>query len=155
MVQERDVQRFMSKVSPEPNTGCWLWTGAISSRQYGQFWVAGRTVGAHRFALSVRLGHPLPDNMDACHRCDNPPCVNPDHLFPGTAQDNMADCKRKGRIAKACGELNGRTKLTDSDVMAIRSRGTGMKTHREIAKDYGVARATVTRVLLHARRTAK
>lgn len=93
------VARFGRHVCPEPNTGCWLWTGAHSERGYGQIQGGrrgGRVVLAHRFAWATANG-PIPKGFFVCHRCDTPSCVNPDHLFLGTHDENMRDMARKGR----------------------------------------------------------
>jgi len=92
------LDRFMDKVSPEPNTGCWLWLGAHGSNGYGTFKVGGVQTSAHRASLILHGVSVLPEQM-ACHRCDNPPCVNPDHLFAASQSENMMDARRKGRIA--------------------------------------------------------
>lgn len=90
-------RRFWEKVD---KTGdCWVWTGARDSGrfQYGIFAAAGRTlVKAHRFSYELHQGA-IPDGMVICHRCDNPPCVRPDHLFAGTQKDNIHDMDAKGR----------------------------------------------------------
>jgi hypothetical protein len=96
------IDRFMANVSPEPNTGCWLWLGYATSRGYARFNLGGhqgRHVPAYRFSYEAFVG-PIPAGMLACHKCDVPQCVNPDHIFIGTQTDNMRDCAIKGRTAK-------------------------------------------------------
>jgi hypothetical protein len=95
--------------SPTPD-GCILWTGPVGSHGYGNFIVNKVRHTTHRAAYEVSVG-PIPDGMMVCHRCDVKTCINPDHLFLGTSQDNMADCARKGRQAR---------KLTDEEVRQIR-----------------------------------
>lgn len=89
------IPRFWARV--EKTSNCWLWTGTKSkSGGYGLLSVNGKYVRAHRFSFELHkkaLGH----KMEACHHCDNPPCVNPEHLFEGTHRDNMLDMKRKQR----------------------------------------------------------
>ena len=75
--------------------GCWLWVGSINHR-YGWLVVRGRKVRAHRFSYELAYGL-IPVGLLVLHRCDNPPCVRPDHLFVGTQTDNMQDMLRKGR----------------------------------------------------------
>ena len=89
-------ERFDAKVSPEPTSGCHLWTGGIFGSGYGAVWDGGRHLGAHRLAWELARG-PVPAGLCVLHRCDNPPCVNPSHLFLGTKGDNNRDKISKGR----------------------------------------------------------
>lgn len=93
-------QRFWDKVSPEPNSGCWLWTGSANEKGYGEFWNGESNQKAHRAAYE-RLVADFPDRWMICHRCDNPACVNPAHLAPGTAAQNTSDMVSKGRHVPA------------------------------------------------------
>lgn len=92
---------------------------------------------AHREAYSRAFG-PIPEGHVVCHRCDNPPCVNPEHLFAATQLENMADRNRKGRQAR--GTVNGRAKLVPEQVIAIRADERPLM---EIAAEYGVDRSTI------------
>lgn len=81
---------------PEPNSGCWLWTGSCNRDGYGRLTHSHRTVDAHRLSWLAHRG-PIPDGLWVLHACDVPSCVNPDHLWLGTNSDNQRDCTTKGR----------------------------------------------------------
>jgi hypothetical protein len=134
------MTRFHAKVSHEPNTGCWLWTGALVPKGYGSVRDDGpdfKRLGAH--VASWKLHHgPVPIGLFVCHRCDVRWCVNPDHLFLGTHQDNMDDMHGKGRAGRARGEAISRADLTAAGVLEIVERRRDGEAVRDIAADFGV-----------------
>lgn len=97
-------QRFDEKYIPEPNSGCWLWIGAVDRKGYGQLRYGGRNRVATHISLFL-VNRVLPLGMFALHRCDVSGCVNPDHLFHGTAKENTNDMYRKGRASPPPGSL--------------------------------------------------
>lgn len=88
------MNRFWSRVEKTPT--CWLWLGSRDQRGYGTMRFQGRNQRAHRIAYQLAVG-PIPEGLLACHHCDNPSCVRPDHIFIGTMADNIRDCVNKGR----------------------------------------------------------
>lgn len=112
-----DAECLLDLVEMEPNSGCWIFVGSRNEARggYGNFNYQGRNQSASRAAYLLFVG-PLAPSEYACHGCDTPPCVNPHHLFAGTARDNAQDAARKGRMAvpkpNATGELNHSAKLT-------------------------------------------
>lgn len=136
-------QRFWRRVGPISRAdGCWEWTGPMNGRGYGRFWADGRLVYPHRF-LKERVDGPIPGGMDACHRCDNPRCVNPRHVFVGTHAENMADMSRKGRWTPRVvpsGESHRNAKLTRVQADEIRD---SVESDATLARRFGVTRPTV------------
>lgn len=127
----------MKYVEPLPFSGCWLWTGFLLRDGYGGFAIGGGPVSAHRFSWSIKNGE-IPDGMCVLHRCDVACCVNPDHLFLGTQQTNIADKVAKNRQAR--GERHGMSKLSDDDVKSIGvlKNMVGMKA-KDIAPLFGIS----------------
>ena len=134
--------RFNSKY--KKTESCWIWTGAKKPTGYGNFWMNEKYLGAHCAAYLLFKGD-IPDEMLVCHKCDNPSCVNPDHLFLGSPLENMVDMKNKGRavgIAKG-GEDHPISKLKNVEIIEIRRRIKAGELLRVIAADYGVSEATI------------
>jgi hypothetical protein len=135
------TERFLTKTSVNTVTGCQEWTEALDSSGYGQFRVGRKKRTAHRVSYEIHFG-PVPDGMCVLHRCDNRACVNPEHLFLGTNGENMADRNIKGR--QACRSSHGRAKLTEADIIAIRS-STGLP-QKVLAERYGVDYSQIWRI---------
>lgn len=154
--------RFWRRVNK--TNACWVWTGAVSDKGYGSFGIGGKTTSTHRFSYELAYG-PIPQGMFVCHRCDNPPCCRPDHLFLDTAKGNARDMVAKGRARnrpfagdehwthinpsrRTRGESCGGAKLTRVSVIAIRARRAEGEPLANIAKDYGISESTVSRIAL-------
>ena len=127
-------ERLEKHSIPEPNSGCVLWCGAVDGAGYGLVKVDGKCKRSHRAAYELAHG-PIPEEMHVCHKCDVPSCINVDHLFLGSHTDNMRDKMRKGRHGHMFGEKHGSAKLTDADVLKIRS---DKRSQRVIAATYGL-----------------
>lgn len=140
------LARFLQYVSIHPITGCWLWLGYVQGDGYGNFWLDGRNIVAHIAAYRLMRGD-VPTGLFVLHTCDVRSCVNPDHLFLGTGQDNMDDMVAKGRSAH--GETHGRTQFTDEQIIEMRSRYSNDKeqTQVELAEEFGVSVSTVHNLL--------
>ena len=133
------VNRFLSFVQVR-SAGCWTWLGCTDLDGYGRFGVAGKTVLAHRVSYEMHNGK-IPTNMCVLHRCDNPGCVNPAHLWSGTYLDNAQDRENKNR--GAYGEKHWQAKLTEEQVREIRRSS---KPQGAIAKRFGIDQAHVSRI---------
>lgn len=132
-------QRFEASISPEPNSGCWLWTGCYSSNGYGQICVDGRGMNTHRASWIYHNG-PIPNGMCVRHHCDNRACVNPAHLCLGTLNDNNQDKVARGNGA---GERNSGVKLSFAKVREIRASN---EMQSVLARKYGVHQSLISRI---------
>lgn len=134
-----------TEVVRRPELGpCWEWLGPVNPDGYGKLANSdGQIVGAHRLAYTEWVG-PLDADTYACHKCDNPPCINPAHLFPGSNAENLRDMKAKRRIAN--GTRNGSAILTDAQVQEIRALA-GLKLHSEIAAQFGCSKSHVSHII--------
>lgn len=129
--------------SMEGVEGCWEWPKYRNADGYGLTKLNGKTTVATRVAYQLSVG-PIPAGMNICHRCDNPPCVRPDHLFPGTTKQNYEDAKAKDRHTR--GERQALSKLTDNDVRFIRLQADVM-TQTALAEMFDIKQSTVWSVI--------
>lgn len=148
------IDRVMDRVLRIPIAGCWIFTGALNESGYGVIGRGGRGTGttrAHRIVYENLVG-PIPAGLFVCHRCDQPACCNPHHLFLGTNAENMADCKRKGRDSKpprnlhVVGEVHPGHKLTAEQVIEMRGLREAGWTLQELADRYGVHSVSVYKI---------
>lgn len=137
------ISRFEQKF--DKTEGCWTWKASKAGQGYGQIKLPKqrRQAYAHRVAYEIYKG-PIPAGQYVCHACDNPECVNPDHLFLGSSHDNHADMKEKGR--HTYGEKSATRKLTENQVLQIRSCLAAGMTQMQIARAFGVQQMTISRI---------
>jgi hypothetical protein len=144
---DADIARFNAKVGPPDEKGCMEWTAYRDRAGYGQFKLNGKLVLAHRLSLVIHQGIEIPHpDVKALHSCDNPPCVNPDHLRWGTPKDNGGDKKKRGRSPR--GEKNGKHKLTSDQVMQIHHLySSGGYPQKELGRRFGVVQAQISAIV--------
>lgn len=139
-------QRFDAQYMPEPMSGCWLWIGSVSDRGYGKIYANGKHLSAHRFSWMLHFNED-PHELLVCHKCDNPQCVNPDHLFLGTVQDNAWDKMQKGRhdgyFVDKRGSRHPGAKLTEDQA---REAKFSQRPVCELALEFNVHRATIASI---------
>jgi hypothetical protein len=153
------IERMADKVAYEPMSGCWLWTGSVNNMGYGDVHRNGRTALAHRAVYEETVG-PIPEGLAACHRCDTPACVNPQHIFLGSAEANARDKVSKGRqyrgerhwahrnpAAVRRGSNHPGAALTEDQVREIRGLAGREESHTAIARRFRVSRQTVQRIV--------
>jgi hypothetical protein len=140
-----DMQYFLDRSIPEPNTGCWLWfgtaldeiRGVVSNKRKGE---KQRWRAATRVLMEIVHGRKILETELALHKCDNGSCVNPEHLYLGDQRQNVDDMVRRGRVGITRGERNHRSKATDEMVVAIRS---DQRTVKEMERAYGLGRTAI------------
>lgn len=150
------MDRFFSKV--EKKDGCWNWTATVSRNGgYGMFYLAGKMRIASRVSWELHSGE-IPNGLCVLHRCDNPKCVNPNHLFLGTHKDNSIDMIKKGRgtilSLRFQGETHPRAKLTNAEVKRIRELFELGELQRNLAEMFGVKQKQISRIVRKESRTS-
>jgi hypothetical protein len=144
--------RLMSNFVIDAESGCWNWSASLRRNGYGQIRCGDKNLYTHRASYEVHFG-PIPDGMCVCHRCDNRKCINPAHFFLGTRADNNADRNAKGRQARGAdafrarlpmpGERNGRAKVTEEIVAAIRASTVSLC---KTAEQFGISPTQIARI---------
>ena len=159
-MQESDWERFWDKVNRKNNTSvCWEWKAATTRFGHGRFKLNGKLVSPHRIIWSQVNGKSIPKDMDICHHCDNPACVNPDHLFIGTRSDNMNDASRKGRLnprddeetkeeLREWSERLGKKRrgFSKEEVHGILKRYYNGESSRSLGDEFDVAHSTILKI---------
>ena len=134
------AERFWEKVEVGGQDECWTWLASTKQGGYGKIMGDdGRFYLAHRVAYEMLIGD-IPAGLLLCHRCDNPACVNPAHMFIGTQADNLKDMRSKGRGNPPCGTRHPRARLTEQLVTQIRS---DLRSHRQLAKVLGISKSAI------------
>lgn len=145
-LSEKQKLIFMGRIKKNEN-GCWNWIGGKFSSGYGAFSIGGKNKLAHRISYLMNTGT-ITNNMSVCHSCDNPSCVNPEHLWLGTAMDNVQDKIKKGRSNPPAGERQWLSKLTGVKIIEIRKKYQSGKFTQKILGDiYGVGQSNISYVI--------
>jgi hypothetical protein len=150
--QKPPVERYWAKVVKRGPDECWDWSGSKEVHGYGQLRIKGRSTKAHRFSYELHFG-PIPNGLDCLHKCDNPPCTNPNHLFLGTAKDNADDMNAKGRGSKPPiqhmkGETHPLAQFTNAQVREFREQFALVDTSiRQFALLHNISPKTMRKIL--------
>lgn len=146
----RLAKRFWPKVDMRGPDECWNWKACVTEYGYGRMTAGGGVnVKAPRASMMIATGNLIPDGMNVLHRCDNPSCVNPSHLFFGSQKENVRDAVSKGRNSKPpikFGTAHPHSVLTEEQVNEIRSTDWKRGVQAKLARKFGVAQITVSRV---------
>lgn len=138
------LRRFYEKIRVDKETGCQEWIAALNSDGYGKFGIDGSWVLAHRFSWTLVYGS-IPCGMLILHKCNNPKCVNPSHLYVGTDADNARDMLEADPYCRS-GEANNRAKLSNSNVIEIRRLLSEGVMQKDIAPIFGVHSGSISKI---------
>ena len=147
-LSEKDKKRFLSKLKVNESTGCHEWQAYTNQNGYGVIYVQWSYILSHRVAYFLDYGQ-QPGDLCVCHKCDNPVCCNPAHLFLGTTQENTRDMVEKGRYKDQKGTANGNAILTPQAVIQIRKLSAQGVKQKELAGMFGVNQSAISGIILH------
>jgi hypothetical protein len=150
-MDEIAIARFWSKVDKRGPDECWEWKARRDPDGYGVFWYDGKNRRASRMAWLSERGPEGMAGMLMCHRCDNPPCCNPAHLFLGTNTDNLRDMAAKKRSTRFLGEAHPGARITTETVLAIRQLAATGEPHLSIAGRFGISQTQTSRIIKRTR----
>jgi len=144
--KHKPLDRIWEKI--DKSSGCWLWKAGKNQNGYGLIRANGKERLAHRLAWELTNG-PIPKGMCICHKCDNPACINPNHLFLGTQKDNIKDMDGKGRRGTngVYGERVNTTKLTNNAVLEIRALHKNGHSCQCLSERFGVSHTQIWRIV--------
>jgi len=151
-IKQEDINRFWNKIifPNNLNVDCWIYNSALDKDNYGVFWINNQNIRAHKFSYIIHNDFKEIDyNLKICHKCDNPQCVNPKHLFVGTSKDNSQDMVNKNRQAHNVGSINGMSILSELDVIQIITDiyNHKHKTINDVCAIYNVSYLTINDIL--------
>ena len=149
---KRAMDQLWASLRPDMGDECIEWPGSRNGGGYGVATRNGTSIASR--AVWIEVFGPIPDDMFVCHRCDNRPCVNPGHLFLGTTRDNCQDMHAKNRNADVRGVRNPQARLSEREVVEIRTAVAAGETCLAVASRYGVSKAHVSNIILGKRRAS-
>lgn len=136
------IDRLMEKITIS-DSGCWEWNAARFGNGYGAFRFHGKNIHAHRASWILKYGE-IPSGLFVCHKCDNRKCVNPDHLFLGSNQDNLNDMKSKGRSGR--GIKNAMHRYSEEVIRRVKEMKVQFFTQKKTAQETGVNKSTISMI---------
>lgn len=140
---DEGINYFLNRIYIGLESGCMIWTGCRDKNGYGNIKYNGKHTRSHRVFYEIFNNIKIPDDKCVCHKCDNPSCVNPNHMFIGTRSENNTDRHIKGRSGDHRGENGSRAKLSESKVIEIIRRARAGESHLELGKMFGVSKHAI------------